>query len=392
MAKQYTDHLSESVIRGINNALKKGKQLNRTKHGYYKDANGFLRPDDKYWAYIKQAWFMRLDKTGEKEIAEYLNSKKYKMAVGTGGGKHQLCVFDKQMVSRMLKNPIYEGVLSYGENIPRVCILGDFYDFRPMVTPDQFLQVNGGKVGGAFVARRGGTVKADLLRQRVVCGYCGEEMSTGISHHTKQKVNRFYFRCETEGCIFHNKSVRAKVVVNFATDLLKRATIKVEEGYEEYKKEFKVASEEKIKELDSMRRSLSAEESQKEKQALTIRQYILRYEKQRDKRRLVESYEGDLTKMEDRLAEVKGELKRVRYELEISKRIPKTFDEFLELVKIIPQEVEKAKALRQLDFILRKVFLNFTIKDKKVTNYTLNPIFTKVYKLPDVFSSESKRT
>lgn len=390
MAKQYTDHLKEQVLWGLDyHVSKSGEKLNRANHGYFKDANGFLRPDYRNWALIKDAWYMRLDGKREEEIAKFLSDRKYRVALGRGGNKHKLCVFTKQMVSTLLKNPVYAGVLRYGD---RVVVLSDHYDFQPMITPEQFLRVRGGKVDGVFVARRNGDVKADLLRQKVICRYCGEKMWAGISHHSRQDKYRFYYRCDTEGCEFENKSVRAHVVVNFAIELLGKVTVKLNEAYQVYRDQWQETIKYKMKNLESERKELLVEKRNKNSKIEEIKRYILKYEGDKKNKKLIDSYKGDLNWALERKEKIESRLGQIKHEVEASNKVPKTAGEFHELVKRLPGLVENATSIKQLDFILGKVFTNLTVKGNKVANYTLNPMFEQVFELPKVISSESKRT
>jgi hypothetical protein len=50
-----------------------------------------------------------------------------------------------------------------------------------------------------------------------------------------------------------------------------------------------------------------------------------------------------------------------------------SYEQFIELFEQLPNKLAKSKKLKEKDFILRKIFLNFILKDKKVANLSLNP-------------------
>ncbi len=49
--------------------------------------------------------------------------------------------------------------------------------------------------------------------------------------------------------------------------------------------------------------------------------------------------------------------------------------EFIELFKKLPDVLRKTKSMQGKDEIVSKIFLNFTLKDKKVASYQLNQPF-----------------
>lgn len=53
--------------------------------------------------------------------------------------------------------------------------------------------------------------KANLLRQMVHCGYCDMPFSSGLTPKKLKdgKVFYYFYKCETEGCSFKGKSIRA---------------------------------------------------------------------------------------------------------------------------------------------------------------------------------------
>ena len=54
MSKQYSEHLSESVLRGVTSNLEQGKSGGQYKWGYVRNDEGYYEPDENF-GYIKQA-------------------------------------------------------------------------------------------------------------------------------------------------------------------------------------------------------------------------------------------------------------------------------------------------------------------------------------------------
>jgi hypothetical protein len=59
-------------------------------------------------------------------------------------------------------------------------------------------------------------------------------MSSGITSKKRSngtKTHYYYYRCETDGCTSKNKSIRAKVIVEFAINILKQYLFTTKSNY-----------------------------------------------------------------------------------------------------------------------------------------------------------------
>jgi len=96
-------------------------------------------------------------------------------------------------------------------------------------------------------------------------------------------------------------------------------------------------------------------------------------------------FSADLKDLDKKLKEADDQLETIKKEMELNKKAILSYSQFLELFSELPVRIRKTKVLRELDFMIRKIFLNFTIKDKIVASYQLNqPIdrFIKEAKIP----------
>jgi hypothetical protein len=66
-----------------------------------------------------------------------------------------------------------------------------------------------------------------------------------------------------------------------------------------------------------------------------------------------------------------------------------SYEQFIELFEQLPNKLAKSKKLKEKDFILRKIFLNFILKDKKVANLSLNPPFDRFVKVASFTNSRN---
>ena len=61
MAKQYSEHLSESVDRGNKRAIEDAEFIGKFKHGYILDSNRFFQPDPKNFTKVKHMFELALN-------------------------------------------------------------------------------------------------------------------------------------------------------------------------------------------------------------------------------------------------------------------------------------------------------------------------------------------
>ncbi len=359
LSKQYSEHLSESVTRGNIRKTEDGVFFDEMKHGYY-ISNGRLFPDGNNFILIKEAFEKRLEGWGQLEIARWLNTTGYTLR--KKGKKPQSYKWDKDNVSKMLRDTAYTGVLRYGKAFVD---LTEFYDFEPVISVDDFLKVNKVKdlsdpklVSSIMVKSREAT-KANLLRGMVFCGFCNKPFSSGITTkkdpETKAIItSRYLYRCETEDCSFKNKSVRAKTILDYAIQFLSSHLFTTESNYEQYVADAKEYAKVRAKALDSDVASFAKQIGNKEAEYERTKAIV------RDKPTLGRHYNLD---------EIGAELKSIRKDhtklVKDRKQLKQailTYSEYLELFENIGVELSKTHDMAVLDETIKKFFLNFTIK------------------------------
>lgn len=164
MAKQYSEHLAESVDRGNKRAVEGGEFIGKFKHGYTLDINRYFRPDPLSFGKIQHMFEMALNGKSQKDIRLWINEQAYTVQKRQGD-KHVAHIWDKDDVSKLLRDPHYVGVHKWGKTHTD---LTEIYDFQPMLTVDEFLTIN--RIDSLDNAKvlaihrpRGGNIKADLM-------------------------------------------------------------------------------------------------------------------------------------------------------------------------------------------------------------------------------------
>lgn len=360
LSKQYSEHLSESVSRGNRRATEEdGIYLGKLKHGYYIDTDRFLRPDVDTFTLVQEMFNMRLAGSTQKEIADWINEQDYK--VRRRGKEPTLFKWDKDDVSKLLRDPTYAGVLKYGEH---TVVLKTKYDFVPMIEVGDFLKINkatsleSSKV--LSIRKKTGTdVRANLLRGIVYCGACDKPLTSMIIDKKRDGVvyeSRYYYKCETNGCQMFGKSARAKFVLDTAfgpfldmhhNGLLERSS------HEEIMRLVKKALNERNQELNSDLVSQRSKISKLQSEYEDTKAFLLHNQQV--------SRHYNLDGLDKSVKEAELAYTKLKLKLEAQKDIILKYEEYLKLFRAIPVILSNVRYMKVMDELLRFFYLNFTI-------------------------------
>ena len=356
LSKQYSEHLSESVTRGNKRSTEDGRFLGKLKHGYYVNEDRRLFPDGDNFLFIREAFKRRMEGATQKDIAAWLNTTTYR--VRRYKKDPQATVWDKDMVSKMLRDPVYAGVLKYGKHLVD---LMPIYDFTPVVTVEEFMKLN--RISSLDSAKlvstmmvKSGNIRADLLRGLVTCAYCNKTFSSGLTSKTLKtgRIRYYNYKCETEDCSFYNKSIRANVVLLFAKEFFEGYMFVTKENYDGYVANAKRLIDRRIRETNSSIASLSKTLGEKRKEYEETKELI------RVQPVLAPHYDLDAIQQQiDRMTVDLNKLKAGRGEV---KHSIATYEKYLELIKHTSVILEEMHNMKAMDLLLREFFSNFTIK------------------------------
>ena len=358
-AKQYSDQHSQNVTRAIRRKTAEGKWAgSHLKHGYYKDAKHFLLPDGENHDLIREAFQMRLKGEQLNAIAAFLSSRGF--PVKTAHTKHRDLRIDDKYVSGLLRDPFYAGAMMFGGQIENLL---DKYDFVPAVSVEDFDQLSKGnkvkkgyKLSDLLKAQQG--IKADLMRGMVTCGECGKLMSTGITK------GLFYFRCDhkKDGCSMGGKSVRAKVIMDAAYAFLNKHPLTTKKGYAHYVAEMKKNIISKNKENDRDAKSLAVQKQHSDARVADMKELV---RAAKGDKMLVKEYQDDMKKHLTKSKELAEKIKTLNAPRLNASDVVLAFEDFHELFQNLANYIQKVDAMSDLDYIMRKLFMNFSVKGKK---------------------------
>lgn len=132
IAKDYSDHLSESVNRGNRRAVEDGEFIGKFKHGYILDGNRYFLPDPLNYSKVEHMFEMALGGKSQKDIRLWINEQAYTVQKRQGD-KHVAHTWDKDDVSKLLRDPHYAGVHKWGKTPVDLTKIYDFQDRKSVV-------------------------------------------------------------------------------------------------------------------------------------------------------------------------------------------------------------------------------------------------------------------
>lgn len=257
LAKQYSEHISEGVLRANDNRLPEGKSSGTPKWGYNRNLNGYYEPDSNF-DLVRMGWEMKLEGIGNKEILKYWlqNGMEKRTKITRKNKKSRVIRPNINTPTRIFEDSFYYGLLLQAEQEVDLRLVMD--DFKPMVTEEEYNQVQTiiaanphGKTGKTSKKNRATFYP---LRGIVHCGVCGHVMYPGASK-SRAGERYLYYRCDNKQCTREQKSVRAQVVFNALYAALDSIHF-TEREYRLYNKRFEAISEKKIVRLRTECRSL----------------------------------------------------------------------------------------------------------------------------------------
>lgn len=365
LSKQYSDDLSQKVTRGVRRSFEEGKTP-VPKYGYINEG-GTYKSDGKNFKLMCEAWQMRKEMKSIQQICGYLNSQGLYKEVKSTGKKLPMSI---QKLSDIFKDSFYYGVLVQAK---QTVDLRELYDFQPAVTEADYNTIQ----SFSYHKIKASSPHRDVfypLRKMVVCSFCGKTCRVGKSAGKTTKY--LYYRCDNKDCKREKKSIRAKVILDFVYKYLEGGLNLTESEYNDYysgmSKLADMARQKLNVEIHSKQGALKAVEQELNERALSI----VKYEKDstvwKINNQKIQDLESQRKVLEKDIEEYKGRLTEPEKD-----RL--SLQQFLNLSKNAPELVKLADVIAK-DEIIRLIFLNFTVDEEKVTNYSLKEPFATLLK------------
>lgn len=390
MSKQYSEHLSESITRGVGSNFQQGKS-SAHKWGYIRDEiTGHYTPDPKNFELIKRGWLMRLEGATQNEVVEFWNKHDvHRMTKITRKNKKiKKITITKQTASNIFASPFYFGILIQNE---QEVDLRKISNFEPMIDEEQYNAVQALGRTKARVQIYSQKKTFYPFREMVVCGVCKNydlKMRVGKNRSSDGTYGLTY-RCDTESCTRDVKSVRAKYFLNDLYDMLDSMKL-TDKEYDQYSREIDSHTDDSLIKIRTEKRSL--EGKRKHMQADIERKSRQIAELPKDIPETVrKTLLHDLEGLETAVIDINVSIDSLAKKITDPAQVKLSKEEFLNLVNTAGDKMRAGTPVEK-DILARKLLLNITLDNERAPSYLWKEPFATLLKMKQINSGAAKRT
>lgn len=388
MSKQYSEHLSESVTRGVTTNFEQGKS-SAYKWGYSRDeVTGRYEPDNNF-ELIKSGWQMRLEGYTQQEVVDFwLQNDVHRMTKITRKNKRiRKITISKQMASNIFASPFYFGILIQNE---QEVDLRKISDFTPMIDEKTYnaVQVMGRKKARVPIYSEKKTFYP--FRDMVFCSVCNSDISMRVGKNkSSDGTYGLTYRCDTKGCTRDIKSVRAKYFLNDLYDKLDMMKL-TDKEYDEYSKEIDSHTDNNLIKIRTEKRSLEGKRRHLKANVDKLsRQYAALPENTPEtvRARLIQ----DIEELQSSVVDIESDIEKLKKKITNPAQIKLSKEEFLNLVNMAGDKMRAGTPVEK-DILARKLLLNIRLDNKRAPSYLWKEPFATLLEIKQINSGAVKRT
>lgn len=375
MSKQYSEHLSESVLRGVTSNLEQGKSGGQYKWGYVRNDEGYYEPDENF-EYIKQAWKMRLNGSTNREISKYLKDHDVHRIAKASKKRYEV---NAHTLTNIFHDSFYFGILIQAS---KEVDLRDYGNFKPMITEDEYnaVQEINYTTPKAKASRKKRVAYFPLAHGFVHCGVCGGVMTPEASKG-KAGTKYLYYRCHDKNCTRNVKGIRGNIIFDAMYAELDHLKF-TDKEYERYLKTVDRYSDEILGELRKEKMSLAGTRTNKQKTLDGLSDNYIAVAQSGN-----ETVKKRLSKQIDALtsevADLDSQIDEINDKLNNSKKAIVSRDEFLNTLNMLADKMRAGDVVEK-DILARKMLSNTIIDDKNSPSFIWKEPFATLIKLSKI--------
>lgn len=361
LAKNYSDGLSVTTLRGIDKKIEKGLYTGKPKHGYMITKDKRYRPHQSNFTKVKKIWDKALEGYTARVLASYSKDIGYPMNYKT--------------ILNMLHDPFYAGINVHGTVITDMCTQDA--NFKPMISCKDFVTIDR-NISDRVSFEYSEVVKNILFKRMVKCNYCNRYMSPYKAPNRYKEVY-YYVECKNPDCECRKvrgikKAIRGKYIVKYITHLLEKNLNITEEIYNDAVGKYSSRRTEKIEILNNKIHTLQDEVAGIEASISGLSRSLREGNKKGDKEiaRLIREDSEVLADKNDEIVTLEADL--ITLESKVSDDVI-PYEKFLNFFKKADKTIKSNKNIYLLDQLIRNIFLNFFIEDGNVVGHRLREPF-----------------
>ena len=377
MSKEYSEHLSESVLRAHKRNIKQGISSGTPKWGYIRDnVTGRYEPDENF-EIIKRGWEMRAEGSTISEIMDFWSKHRVSRNTKvTRKSKVSHLIYlgnNKATVANIFRDPFYYGLLiQSGKKI----LLSDHYNFKPMISEETYNKVQTLSRARSQTTPTGKGKVFLPFRGLVMCGSCHKPMTVGASGRKNEK--KLYYECRNKACK-NRQTVRARIILDALYEQLD--SIKFSEvEYALFRTRVKEITAEKKDELLTELSSLKGSRTAIKKEFNNLSEgFALMQQSGTTVPEALKSVEKKLEAKRDEITDLDNDISKLEEQIKEESDITATEKDFLNIVNSVGDKM-KAGTPVQKDELARLILLNIVIGNKKEPHFLWKEPFDAIVK------------
>ena len=379
ISKQYSEHISEGVIRANDDALEEGKSNGQPKWGYDRNRDGYYVPNDNF-SYIRTAWDMKLAGENHTTILDFLiaNDVHRMTKINRKNSVSKRIDPNINSLATMFQDPFYYGLLiQAGQEVNLVEATNG--SFKAMLSYDEFCAAQDISAGQHRKHKHNMTFYP--LRGLVKCGLCGGNMTPSAPKGHGGRYLNYY--CNNKKCYYKTHGVRGKCIFEPFFEAIEQLNID-ESQYDIYNNRIESLTAEKIVELRTQRKSLEGRHRHKES---LLKQHMatMAEVKAIGNQVAIRTLNSQLEETANEMASIEERIDELTQKINGATGIGASKEDFLNLLKSLPEQIENA-TIAEKDAIARIMLLNLTIDQQKRPHFLWKEPFASLLKSKELNS------
>ena len=382
LSKQYSEHLSESVQRGVDSNLEQGKSGGMPKWGYIRDdVSGYYKPD-KNFKMIQKGWQMVLNGASQMEVYRYWKMNNVERSTKLSRRNKHVRSYGvcESTANRIFHDPFYYGILEQGRNYVDLRVVTP--NFKPMVTEEEFDQVqkmfrkDRGSIQSSCYENQKATHGKYFLpfRHLIKCSVCGHYM---IPARNRGHSGTYYlnYRCHNKACTRPNNNVRMYVIMDQLYEEFGRISQKYD--FTSFVDDMSEYANKKMQEATVEKHELLGQKTQKQRKIDDLAEKYAELDKESPKA-VKDKLKKDMADLQNDVVNIDERIKQIEAKIKNPEKLRMTIEKFSNSLNSLINRLEKGDLVEK-DILVRNMVSNLEIDAQKRVIYRYKSPFNFIF-------------
>ena len=382
LSKQYSEHLSESVQRGVDSNLEQGKSGGMPKWGYIRDdVSGYYKPD-KNFKMIQKGWQMILNGASQMEVYRYWKMNNVERSTKLSRRNKHVRSYGvcESTANRIFHDPFYYGILEQGRNYVDLRVVTP--NFKPMVTEEEFDQVqkmfrkDRGSIQSSCYENQKATHGKYFLpfRHLIKCSVCGHYM---IPARNRGHSGTYYlnYRCHNKACTRLKNNIRMHVIMDQLYEEFGRISQKYD--FTSFVDDMSEYADKKMQEFTVEKHELLGQKTQKQRKIDDLAEKYAELDKESPKA-VKDKLKKDMADLQNDVVNIDERIKQIEAKIKNPEKLRMTIEKFSNSLNSLINRLEKGDLVEK-DILVRNMVSNLEIDAQKRVIYRYKSPFNFIF-------------